>query len=139
MGAKTISRKIALPDFYGEGKHVYDDELSWRIEMKKEAGSLGSRENFRYHVEEVGLNLSFYYIDGDTFYGIHTERYPIEVKILPRNRSMKYIGFQCPGNTHPDGEVIASFNSEHDIWDNLHIDGKSLEKILERSYIIGLN
>lgn len=133
------NRKIAIPDFYGAGEHIYEDELGWRLEDKKEAGSCVSREIFRYHVEEVGLNLSFYYIDNDTFYGIHSECYPIEVKILPRDRTEKFIGWQATGDTHVDGEVIASFADEHDIWDNLKIDGKSLEEVLERSYIIGLN
>ena len=136
---ESRKRKIVLPDFYGEGRHVYDDELSWRIEMKKEAGSLVSRENFKYHVEDVGLNLSFYYIDGDTFYGIHTESNPIEVKILPRDKSEKYLGFQCPGNTHPEGEISAYFDDVHNIWNDLSINGKTLEEVLERSYIIGLN
>lgn len=125
-------RKIVLPDFYGEGEHVYDNDLDWRPEMKREARCLTSKGNFDYHVVLVGLNLAFYYIDDDTFYGIHTEAYPIEVKILPRNRSKKYIGCQCDANTHDDGEVIASFDDEHDIWDNLKINGKSLEEVLHR-------
>lgn len=98
-----------------------------------------SREIFRDQIEDVGLNLAFYYIDNDTFYGIHRETYPIECKILPRCRDEKYIGWQCDGDTHCDGQVIASFEDEHDIWDNLRIDGHSLEKVLRRSYIIALN
>jgi len=98
-----------------------------------------SREIFRDQVEDVGLNLGFYYVDNDTFYGIHRERYPIECKILPRDLSEEHIGWQCDGDTHPDGEVIASFDDEHDIWDNLKIDGKSLEEVLARSYIMFLS
>lgn len=133
------ARKIVLPDFYGKGDHVYEDELGWREEMKKEARSMVSKENFDYHVVTVGLNLGFYYIDGDTFYGIHTEQYPIEVKILPRDRTEEYIGWQCRVDTHDIGKVIASFDDEHDIWDNLRINGKTLEEVLERSYIMALN
>lgn len=134
-----LKRKIAISNFYGEGKHVYEDELGWQIEEKQEAGSVVSKDIFYFQVVEVGLNLGFYYIDNDTFYGIHRERYPIECKILPRDRSEKYIGWQCECNTHRDGEVIASFDDEHDIWDNLKIDGHSLEEVLRRSYIVALN
>lgn len=132
-------RKIVLPNFYGEGENIYADQLGWQLDTKQEAGSVVSREIFRFEVEEVGLNLAFYYLDDDTFYGIHRERYPIECKILPRDRSIKYIGWQCDGDTHEDGKVIASFDDEHEIWYNLKIDGRSLEEVIARSYIIALN
>lgn len=133
------NRKIAIPDFYGPGKNVYEDELGWPLYAKKEAGSVVSKEVFMEQIVDVGLNIGFYYIDNDTFYGIHRENYPIECKILPRNRKEKYIGWQCDGDTHCDGKVIASFDDEHDIWDGLKIDGHSLEEVLERSFIIFLN
>ena len=88
---------------------------------------------------EVGLNLAFYYIDNDTFYGIHSEEFPILVKELPRDRTEPYIGWQCDGDTHDEGKVLYSFDKAEDIWDNVRIDGKPLEEVLERSYIIGLN
>ena len=133
------NRKIAILNFYGEGRNIYEDELGWRLSMKKEAGSVVSKEIFTDQIVDVGLNIAFYYIDNDTFYGIHRETYPIECKILPRNRKEKYIGWQCDGDTHHDGKVIASFDDEHDIWDNLKIGGNSLEDVLARSYIIALN
>ena len=48
---QTIQRKIAIKDFYGKGKHVYEDEMGFRDNMKSEARSLVAREVFRYHVE----------------------------------------------------------------------------------------
>lgn len=132
-------RKIVIPNFYGEGEHIYEDQLGWQPDTKQEAGTIISRKIFKFEVEEVGLNLSFYYLDNDTFYGIHRECYPIKCKILPRDRSEKYIGWQCDGDTHKDGIVIASFDDEHKIWDNLKIEGHSLEEVLARSYILGLN
>ena len=81
-----IQRKIAIKDYYGIGKHVYEDQLGFRDNMKSEARSLVAREVFRYHVEEVGLNLGFYYPPTDTFYGILTEVRPVKVKTLPRDR-----------------------------------------------------
>lgn len=138
--AEKVNRKIVLHNFYGEGRDIYEDELGWRADSKREAGSVVSRDIFRFEIEEVGLNLAFYYLDDDTFYGIHRESYPIVCKVLPRDRSRsKYVGYQCDGDTHADGKVIASFDDEHDIWDNLKINGHSLEEVLRRSYIIGLN
>ncbi len=139
MAEHTIlHRVIAVRDFWGPGKHIYEDQLGWTLDEKKEAGSLVSKRIFEVEVVEVGLNLTFYYVDNDTFYGIHTECYPIECKILPRDKTEEYIGWQCQTDTHVDGQVIASFDNEHDIWDNLRIDGKSLEKVLSRSYIMSL-
>lgn len=132
-------RTIVVKDFWGPGKHVYEDQLGWSLDEKKEAGSLVSKKIFEVEIVEVGLNIAFYYVDNDTFYGIHTECYPIECKILPRDRKEKYIGWQCKADTHADGQVIASFDDEHDIWDNLRIDGKNLEEVLSRSYIMALN
>ncbi len=133
-------RKIAIPDFYGEGEHVYEDQLGWQKLQKEESNSLVSRDIFEFEVVKTGFNLSFYYIDNDTFYGLHTEWIPIEFKILPRDRSKKYIGWQCDGDTHRDGEVLYSFEDQSmEIWDTIKIDGKSLEEVLERSFILALN
>ena len=137
---EKTNRKVVLHNFYGEGRDIYEDELGWRADCKREAGSMVSRDIFRFEIEEVGLNIAFYYLDDDTFYGIHRESYPIECKVLPRDKSRsEYVGYQCDGDTHADGKVIASFDDEHDIRDNLKINGHSLEEVLRRSYIIGLN
>lgn len=133
-------RHVALPDFYGYGEHIYADELGFRKEMKEEARTYVNREVFRYHVERVGLNLAFYDPVTDNFYGIHTETWPINVKILPRNRKESpYIGWQCESDTHDDGIIISSFEDVRDIWDNLRIKGDCLETVLLRSYITALN
>lgn len=132
-------RKIVLRDFYGEGRHVYEDDLGWTPDIKEEARAENSRDIFYDQVVNVGFNLGFYYLDDDTFYGIHREQYPIECKILPRDKSEQYLGWQCRCNTHDEGIVIASFDDENLIWDNLRIGGKSLEEVLKRSYIMALN
>lgn len=133
-------RIIALADFYGYGDHIYNDELGFRKEMKDEARSFVTREVFRYHVEEVGLNLAFYDPVTDKFYGIHTEGSPITVKTLPRNfNESPYIGWQCESDTHDTDEVIATFDDVREIWDNLKIADASLETVLLRSYITALN
>ena len=103
----TIHRVIAIPNYYGVGKHVYQDELGFRQRMNTEARSLVAREVFRYHVEEVGLNLAFYYPPTDTFYGIHMESIPVRVKILPRHREWSdFVGWQCESDTHDEGDRL---------------------------------
>ena len=134
------NRKIAIEDFRGPGKHVYEDELGFRERMLSQARTLVAREAFRYHIEEVGLNLAFYYPETDTFYGIHTESLPVRVKILPRHRNWSdYVSWQCDNDTHDDGEVIATFSSPTEIWDNLKINGKAFEDVIMHSYITALN
>ena len=136
----TRKRKIAIKDFRGPGQHVYEDELGFRKKDLVEARTLVTREAFRYHVENIGLNLAFYYPETDTFYGIHTEVIPIRVKILPRHRDWSdFIAWQCDNDTHDDGKVIAEYNSASEIWDNLRIDDKPFEEVLRASYITALN
>lgn len=130
---------VILKDFYGPGRDIRQSDLGWQMEQKREAQSLVSKVIFNYEIVRIGLNMAFYYIDNDTFYGIHRERYPIEVKILPRDRSEQYLGFQCECDTHDDGEVIYSFDRAEDLWDGIRIDGKTLENVLEHSYITSLS
>lgn len=136
---QKVDKTIVIRDFYGEGDHVYASDLGWQELQKDEASSLVSREIFEFEIVRTGYNMSFYYLDNDTFYGIHTERLPIEVKILPRDRTQPFIGWQCECDTHDDGEVIYSFDDASKIWDNVRIDGKSLEEVIERSYIVNFN
>ena len=78
MGKIIIPRKIAIPNFYSPGKHIYEDQLGWNDYARTTAGSYNSKEIFDMLIVTMGLNLAFYYIDNDTFYGLHRERYPIE-------------------------------------------------------------
>ena len=80
---EAVNRTVALANFYGDGKHLYEDELGWWPSVKEEAHSMISRDIFEYEIVHIGLNLAFYYIDNDTCYGLHTESLPIEFKILP--------------------------------------------------------
>lgn len=137
---ETVGRKVALKDFYGNGKHLYEDELGWWPDVKEEAHSLISRDIFEFEIVQMGLNLAFYYIDNDTCYGLHTESLPIEFKILPRNKSEEFVCWQCDFNTHHDGDVLYSFTERSMIiWDTIRIEGKSLGEILERSIIMTLD
>jgi len=137
---RLIFRNTVLRNFFGEGEDLYEDQLGWSKREKKEARSLVSKEIFYFEVVIVGLNLAFYYVDNDTFYGIHTECTPIEVKKLPRdNPDSPYINSQCSGDTHVQGDIIFTFEHVDDLWNGVKIDGKSLEEVLNRSYILTLN
>lgn len=134
------NRKIVVRDFFGDGDHLYEDQLGWTKREKREARSLVSKEIFEHEVVTVGLNLAFYYVDNDTFYGIHTESLPIEVKVLPRDTpDSPYTNSQCKGDTHVHGEVIFSCCDSRELWNGVKIDGKTLEEVLNRSLIITLN
>ena len=133
-------RKIVLKDFYVDGEHIYEDMLGWDEDCKKEARSMVSKEIYDFYVTRTGLKLGFYYIDDDSFYGINREVWPYRVYKLYRDLSIKHLGYQTSvDNFSDEGEVIASFDDEHDIWDNLRINGKTLEEVLERSYIMAIN
>lgn len=137
---ETVNRTIALCNFYGEGKHLYEDELGWWPDVKDEAHSLISKDIFEYEIVQMGLNIAFYYVDNDTCYGLHTECFPIEFKILPRNNEEQYICWQCDFDTHHEGKVLYSFDERTmNIWDTIRIDGKTLGEVLERSIIMTLN
>lgn len=135
-----MERVIAIKNFYGESKHIYEDQLGWGDEERREAHSFVSKEIFEYEIIKAGMNLSFYYIDNDTFYALHTERFPIEFKILPKDAKEPYIGWQCDGDTHDNGLVLFSFEERTmEIWDTIKIDDKSLGEVLERSFILELS
>lgn len=136
----NFKRKIVVPEFFAPGDHLYEDQLGWQESDRIDAKSPVSREIFKYYVIDIGFNFAFYYVDDDTFYGIHTERIPTEVKILPQDRNEKHLGGRCKCNTHDDGEVLYSFDEpDMRMWDEIRINGKSLEEVIERSLILTLN
>lgn len=135
----TMNRKVAIYNFFTDGKHLYEDQLGWSELEKKEAKSDVSKEIFDFEVVRVGLNLAFYYLDDGRFYGIHRECIPIDVKILPLDHPENpHINSQCKGDTHVDGDVIFSCRDPKELWDGVRIGGKSLEEVISRSYIITL-
>ena len=135
-----MNRTVVINNFFGDGEHLYEDQLGWIKREKTEARYVVSKEIFHFEVVLVGLNRAFYDVYDDRFYRIHNESIPIKVKILPRDTpDSPYINSQCTGDTHVDGEVIFSCRDPNELWDGVRIDGKSLEEVLSRSYIITLN
>lgn len=137
---RMTKRKVIIENYFGSGEHLFEDQLGWSKREKMESRSFVSKEIFDFEIVKVGLNMAFYYVDNDTFYGIHTERTPIEVKVLPRDTSdSPYVNSQCKGDTHVHGDILFAFQHREELWDGIIIEGKSLEEVLNRSYIITLN
>lgn len=133
-------RKIAIPKFFGPDGDIYEDELGWQECDKKEARSLVSKEIWDYFICVVGLNISFYFPENDTFYGLHTEEIPYTLYNLPRDRKCDpYPGNQCSGDTHEHGELVYQTNDRNEIWDNVRINGHNLEYVINHSYILKLD
>lgn len=137
---KDEKRIIVIRDFHGPNEHLYEDQLGWRIEDCEDARSNVSREIFECEVVRIGWNLTIYYVDNDTFYQIFGECSPIVMIEPPRDRTKPHILWQTePCVTPFEGKHIKTFGRDEDVWDELRIDDKSFDDIIERSYIVELN
>lgn len=135
-----VKREIAVKDYAGPGNHLYKDQLGWTNCDKEEAHSLVSKDVWDYQVCLIGLNIAFYYPGNDTFYGLHTEMWPHVFYELNRDRNKgESICEQCTKDTHDGGKPLYSFENIYDAWDTIKIDGKSLEEVLDASYIVMLS
>ncbi len=139
---------VLIEDFWNVGdasgdKTLREDELGWPQSLKEDAQSDYSERVFRYVIEEVGFNLVFYWIKDRNFYVIETEKTPVEVRKLYPNPQWdgKYeflkVGLLGEGaSSCSAGEVIATFDDEALIWDELKIDGVPIGDVLEQSKIV---
>lgn len=143
-----MKSKVLIEDFWNVGdangdKTLREDELGWPQSLKKDAQSDYSERVFRYVIEEVGFNLVFYWIKDRNFYVIETEKTPVEVRKLYPNPQWdgKYeflkVGLLGEGaSSCSAGEVIATFDDEALIWDELKINGVPIGDVLEQSKIV---
>ncbi len=130
-------KEIVLKNFWGEGSHLYLDELSWQRDEKDSCHSNNSADIFKAIVVRMGFNIGWYYLDDGNYYSIHREGFPIEVKrMYPEYPDVEYIGRRCLCDSHEEGELLYSFDNPNDLWDGIKINGKSLEEVLERSVFI---
>ncbi len=143
-----MKSKVLIEDFWNVGdangdKTLREDELGWPQSLKEDAQSDYSERVFRYVIEEVGFNLVFYWIKDRNFYVIETEKTPVEVRKLYPNPQWdgKYeflkVGLLGEGaSSCSAGEVIATFDDEALIWDELKINGVPIGDVLEQSKIV---
>lgn len=137
----TKQPKILVHNFFGEGQSLLSNQLGWTVEQKRNAKSSVSRKVFDYFVEDLQRNLIFYYVKDGNFYGIHSENCPTPVFIFKKDESEKYIFDQLEGDTHnyDEGEILYMIPCDEKIWDVVKIDGKSLEEVLQDSYIVNIS
>lgn len=132
-----IDRTIAIRDFYGSGKHIYEDQMGFDANTRDEMRSNVTHDIFVYALGTLGYELGFYYLDNETFYFIATIENPIQILTLPRDTNeSRFVGWQCQPDAYEHGTVIATYYTVQEIWDNFRIDGKSLEEIIPRSYVL---
>ena len=123
--------------------HLRKSDLFWGDTAKLDARSDNPETIFRYYIEEVGLNMSFYWMEFNELYIIRTEEYPtpvIRCSIDPNWDGVyelhKFSGW---GATYGTGEVLCEFEDVSKIWDELTINGKHLSEILPNSVILEMD
>lgn len=137
----TKESEILIHNFFGEGQHLLSSQLGWTVEQKRNAKSSVSRKVFEYFVEDLQRNVIFYYVKDGNFYGIHSENCPTPVFIFKKDESEKYLFDQLEGDTHDydEGKILFMVPCDKKIWDVVKIDGKSLEEVLQDSYIVNIS
>lgn len=144
-----MERRILIKNFWRSGndgdRNLYEDDLGWSDSCRKDAKSDYPEYVFRYYVEDVGLNILFYWLEDGNFYTIQTEKVPIEVRRINANPNwdgeceLTKADSDIGPTTASDGEIIQTFDDPTQIWSNLLINGIPLEKVLERSVIIEMD
>lgn len=137
--------KVLIEKFYNaEDPAIYEGDLGWTQRDMDDAGFTESSKIFYYHIVEVGLNMSFYYVDDGKFYVIETEKEPnIEVRRVYKdpNWDGEYLVYSVmyAAITSAPGEILYVLHNREDIWETVKIGGKSLEEVLARSVIMDLD
>lgn len=144
-----MDRQVLIPNFWNVGnngdKSLTTDDLGWSEMIKQDAQSDYPERIFRYVVEEVGLNILFYWLKDRQWYTIETESSPIEVRRLFPNPNWdgksEYTKAGTEGfpKTSAKGEIIAAFEDPSDLWDHLKIEGVRIGDVLEDSVITDLD
>ena len=132
---------IVIPNFFGEGKNLEAWQLGWQPENRQETKSSVSKKIFNTYVEIGHFNMILYYVGDGNFYGIHAEECPIPVFRFRKGES-NYPIYQIESqDTHDyeDGEILYMIPCNESVWDTVKIDGKSLEEVLQNSYIVNIS
>lgn len=135
------NHEVAVPDFFGAGQNLEVWQLGWQPENRIETKSSVSMKIFNTYVQEGHFNMIFYYVKDGNFYGIHAENCPIPVFRF-KKETEKYIFDQLGDqDTHDyhEGEILYMIPCDESVWEVVKIDGKSLEEVLENSYIVNIS
>lgn len=132
---------VVVPDFFNQGRNLEIWQLGWQPENRREAKTSVSKKIFNFYVEECHFNIIFYYVNDRNFYGIHSENCPIPIFRF-KKQPAKYPIYEIENqDTHDykDGDILYMVPCEQKVWDVVKIDGKSLEEVLQDSYIVNIS
>lgn len=135
------NHEVVVPNYFGKGKNLEAWQLGWQPENRRETQSSVSKKIFQTYIEEGHFNMIFYYLGDGNFYGIHGENCPIPVFRFNKKVS-EYIDNQLGDqDTHGyrRGEILYMVPCDESVWDTVIIDGKSLEDVLQDSYIVNIS
>jgi hypothetical protein len=130
-----------VPNFFGEGKNLEAWQLGWQLENQRETKSSVSKKIFDTYIEIGHFNMIFYYLADGNFYGIHAENCPIPAFRF-KKVAHSYPIFQIEDkDTHDyaDEEILYTIPSGESVWETVKIGGKSLEEVLQNSYIVNIS
>ena len=138
---KQTKRQIAYRNFYGENKHIYEDELGWYGANFLEADSHNSADVLKYYLS-CNFNIAFFCVADGEFYALHREVIPMEVKRLHRDETQKYRYEQAECDSHEDGEILYLFDEDvpvDEIINTIQIAGMPLSEAILRSEIFQIS
>lgn len=141
----TKNDEVLIENFWGvrEPHALLRSDLGWGKRDADDALSDKSEDIFRYYVDQMGLNIAFFWLEDRRFYYIYTEEDPVPVVRVDKdpNWDGQYLiqSFIDYGSTGSQGETIATFDDETKIWEELTINGKHLEEILANSVITNID
>lgn len=132
---------VVVKDFFGPNKNLERWQLGWGVDNRIEAKSSVSRKIFEYYVQDCGMNIIFFYLGDRCFYGIHAEISPTPVFRFKKIKADFLYGQLGLQDTHDyeSGALLYNVPCGKKIWDVVKIDDKSLEEILENSYIVNIS
>lgn len=135
------NHEVVILDFFGPGKNLELWQLGWQPENRREAKSSVSQKIFDFYVEECHFNIIFYYVKDGNFYGIHSEDCPTPIFRFKKETAQYPIYKIENQDTHDynSGEILYMIPCNQKIWDVVRIDGKSLEEVLQDSYIVNIS
>lgn len=144
-----MNNKVLIPNFFkvrcNGDKSIRKEDLGWSDSIKRDAQSDKPETIFRYIVEILGLNILFYWLKDHQWYTIETEKDLIEVRRIYPNPNLdgKYEMTKTDLNGEPHtsskGEIITTFNSPTQVWDELSINNVPIGEVLENSVITDLD
>lgn len=144
-----MSKKVIIENFwmfeYNGTKDLTEDQIGWDKDDIANAMSDDPETIFRYYVDTVGLNIAFYWLKDRNFYTIETELMPVEVRRIYANPNwdgkteFNKAGEDGVPDTSSAGEILATFDDETRIWDELKIDGVGIGDVLKESVIVKMD